>query len=203
MYIDYSKLWKLLIDRDMTRTDLASLTGISSRVMAKLSKNETVTTDTIARICSELNCGVADIMECVSEQNISLYRRFLSFGETVDESETCKTVVFHDGSRKYKVYASKKSAAKNTHIHCDKNGTVYWEQLYILGGISSPQSERIVLVKPEREADEVTIVLIKGKPGVITGLDENGFVSASRQLKNDSDIYVMSQAAFKTFTIKE
>ena len=45
MYIDYSKLWKLLIDKGMSKTDLLNLTGISSRVLAKLSKNQTVTTE--------------------------------------------------------------------------------------------------------------------------------------------------------------
>ena len=62
MYIDYSNLWKLLIDKGMTKSDLIELTGISSRVLAKLSKNETVTTDTIARICTALNCDVGDIV---------------------------------------------------------------------------------------------------------------------------------------------
>ena len=54
MYIAYSKLWKLLIDKGISKTDLMELTGMSSRVLAKLSKNETVTTDTVARICSAL-----------------------------------------------------------------------------------------------------------------------------------------------------
>ena len=62
MYINYSKLWKLLIDKNMSKTELMEITGISSRVLAKLSKNETVTTDTIVRICSALNCDVCDIM---------------------------------------------------------------------------------------------------------------------------------------------
>ena len=76
MYIDYSNLWKLLIDKDMSKTDLIALTGISSRVLAKLSKNETVTTDTIARICTALDCNVSDIMECVSESSLSVYAAY-------------------------------------------------------------------------------------------------------------------------------
>ena len=63
MYMDYSKLWKLLVDKSMSKTDLMEITGISSRVLAKLSKNETVTTDTIARICFALNCDVGDILK--------------------------------------------------------------------------------------------------------------------------------------------
>ena len=76
MYIDYSKLWKLLIDKNMSKTDLIDITGISSRVLAKLSKNETITTDTIARICSALHCDVSDIMECVSEDRLSAYAAY-------------------------------------------------------------------------------------------------------------------------------
>jgi DNA (cytosine-5)-methyltransferase 1 len=66
--MDYSKLWKLLIDKGMSKTDLLSLTGISSRVLAKLSKNETVTTDTLARICAALECNVGDIMDATKQE---------------------------------------------------------------------------------------------------------------------------------------
>jgi hypothetical protein len=55
--------------------------------------------------------------------------------------------------------------------------------------------------KPTREKGEIVIVLIKGKPGCICGLDENGFVSSRNTLKNETDIYVMSAAAFKTFEL--
>ena len=83
MYIDYSKLWKLLIDKGMSKTDLLELTGISSRVLAKLSKNETVTTDTIARICTALRCDVGDIMECVSEERLSIYGHYKKYGKCI------------------------------------------------------------------------------------------------------------------------
>lgn len=199
MYIDYSKLWKLLIDKNITKTDLLELTGISSRVLAKLSKNETVTTDTIARICSALNCDVSSIMECVAEDKMTIYNHYRQFGETIDESELYKTVSFSAKGQKFVVYASKKSATKATHIHCKNNQTVYWEQLYILGGMSGPQHEEYVFIKPKRKNDEIVIVLIKGKPGIITGLDEGIFISSRNKLKTKNDIYVMSESAFKLF----
>ncbi|MBQ4575609.1 MAG: helix-turn-helix transcriptional regulator [Clostridia bacterium] len=199
MYIDYSKLWKLLIDKDMTKTDLMNITGMSTRVLAKLSKNETVTTDTIVRICAALKCDVSDIMECVTDDRMTLYHRFNHFGKTIDENDLYKTVIFNDDIQQYKVYVSKKAATKSTHIHCKDNRTIYWEQLYPFGGISTPQREEYPLVKPQREKDEIVIVLIKGKPAIITGLDVNGFVSAHSFIKERSDIYVMSQAAFKLF----
>ncbi len=63
MGISYNKLWKLLIDKDMNKTDLRSLAHLSSGTIAKLGKNENVTTDVLVRICSTLECDLSDIME--------------------------------------------------------------------------------------------------------------------------------------------
>lgn len=61
--VSYKKLWKLLIDKDMKRKDLREATGISTASMAKLSKNENLTTDVLLRICDTLKCDISDIME--------------------------------------------------------------------------------------------------------------------------------------------
>ena len=63
MAISYKKLWKLLIDKDLKKKDLPKLVGISSATVTKLSKNETVNTDILERICTALQCDIADIME--------------------------------------------------------------------------------------------------------------------------------------------
>lgn len=63
MTISYKKLWKLLIDMDMKKKDLQMKAKISPASIAKLSKNENVTTDVLLKICKALNCDVADIME--------------------------------------------------------------------------------------------------------------------------------------------
>lgn len=199
MYIDYSKLWKLLVDKSMSKTDLMEITGISSRVLAKLSKNETVTTDTIARICSALRCDVGDIMECASEDRLSVYAAYKKHGECVEENDALRTIQFSASGQVYKVYQSKQTATKSTHIHCKEDGAVYWENFYAIGTVSVT-SEKTLLVKPCRKNNETVIVLIKGKPAVITGLDENGFVSSRGIRKNKSDIYVMSETAFKLFS---
>ncbi len=199
MYMDYSGLWKLLIDRNMTKADLMELTGISSRVIAKLSKNETVTTDTIARICGALQCGVCDVMECVSEDRMSVYSAYRKFGKTVDKNELYRTVVFSKNGQNYVVYTTNATATKATHIDCRENGTVYWEQYYPFGSMTGPTRVESVLIKPLRQKDTVPIVVIKGKPAVITGLDEGMFVSAHGKLKTDTDVYVMSEHAFKLF----
>ena len=63
MAISCKKLWHLLIDRDMKKQDLQKLSGLSPASMAELSKGDTVTTDTLVKICRALNCDVSDIME--------------------------------------------------------------------------------------------------------------------------------------------
>ncbi len=65
MEVSYKKLWKLLIDRDLKKTDLRIMTGISTTTLAKLGKDENVSTEILAKICSALNCDVGDIMEFI------------------------------------------------------------------------------------------------------------------------------------------
>lgn len=61
----YKRLWKLLIDRDMNKTDLQDLAGVSPATIAKLGRGGNVTTDVLARICQAMNCDIADICEVV------------------------------------------------------------------------------------------------------------------------------------------
>lgn len=61
MIITFKPLWKLLIDRDMTREDLRQATGLSPATIAKLGKDGNVTTDVLTRICQALHCDVGDI----------------------------------------------------------------------------------------------------------------------------------------------
>ena len=67
MAISYKKLWKLLIDRDLKKKDLVQKAGLSSYTLNKLNKGETVTSETLAKICVALNCSFDDIMELVEE----------------------------------------------------------------------------------------------------------------------------------------
>ena len=68
MRISYKKLWKLLIDRDMMKKDLAKDAGISTASIAKLVRNENVNTDILLRICSALKCDISDILEIVVDE---------------------------------------------------------------------------------------------------------------------------------------
>lgn len=67
MGMSYNKLWKLLIDKKMKKSDLRKRAGISSSSLAKLTKDENVTTEVLAKICQELQCNIADIMEFVPD----------------------------------------------------------------------------------------------------------------------------------------
>ena len=69
MKISYKKLWKLLIDRDMMKKDLAEKAGISNASIAKLGRNENVITDILLKICVALGCDVADILEIVPDES--------------------------------------------------------------------------------------------------------------------------------------
>ncbi|AVL43774.1 MULTISPECIES: helix-turn-helix domain-containing protein [Enterococcus] len=64
--MSYKKLWKLLIDRDMSKKDLAELADLSQYTISKLNNSGTVTTETLTKICIALNCDVGDICEVVA-----------------------------------------------------------------------------------------------------------------------------------------
>lgn len=70
MAISYKKLWKLLIDRDMKKSELQELANVSASSIAKLGKNENVNTDILVRICKALNCELEDIMELTEVEGV-------------------------------------------------------------------------------------------------------------------------------------
>lgn len=65
MITSYKKLWKLLIDKDLKKKDLAQMANISNYTIAKLTRGENVTTDVLGKICKALNCSIEDIMEFI------------------------------------------------------------------------------------------------------------------------------------------
>ena len=67
MVLCYNRLWKLLIDRGMTRTQMRLAAGISTTTLAKLSKGEDVNTSILVKICDALGCGIRDIVDSVPE----------------------------------------------------------------------------------------------------------------------------------------
>ena len=68
MTLSYNKLWKLLIDKGMTKTEMRLKADISTATLAKLGKNETVSMEVLLKICKVLECNVGDIMDVINEE---------------------------------------------------------------------------------------------------------------------------------------
>lgn len=68
MTLNYNKLWKLLIDKGMTKTEMRLKADISTTTLAKLGKNETVSMEVLLKICKVLDCNVGDIMDVINEE---------------------------------------------------------------------------------------------------------------------------------------
>lgn len=68
MAVSYKKLWKLLIDKDMKKSQLEKEAKITHYAMTKLSKGRDVSTDVLKKICDTLDCSVDDIMEFISDE---------------------------------------------------------------------------------------------------------------------------------------
>lgn len=67
MAVDYSKLWKLLIDRKMSKSQLKDIAHISTNAVAKLGKNEKVSMETLEKICFALECNIEDVVEIMRD----------------------------------------------------------------------------------------------------------------------------------------
>lgn len=63
MEISYNRLFKLLIDKGMKKTEFAKVAGLTPGTLAKLSKNQTVSMDSLIKICATLDCSFDDIVE--------------------------------------------------------------------------------------------------------------------------------------------
>ena len=68
MTVNYNKLWKKLIDLEMSRTQMRLKAGISTKQLAKLGKNENVNTEILVKICEALGCNVDEIMDVVEQK---------------------------------------------------------------------------------------------------------------------------------------
>ena len=68
MSVCYDKLWKILIDKRMNRTDLKDMAGISFNVLAKMGKGETVSLESLHKICKTLKCNIGDIVEFADDE---------------------------------------------------------------------------------------------------------------------------------------
>ena len=68
MAVIYNKLWKLLIDKKMKRTEMQRLAGISGNVLSRMGKDEYVSMESIEKICTLLRCDIGDVMEIIPSE---------------------------------------------------------------------------------------------------------------------------------------
>ena len=69
MIVNYNKLWKLMIDRNLKKKDLTAMAGITTHAMAKMGKGENVSTEVLGKICAALECNIEDIVEFIPDEN--------------------------------------------------------------------------------------------------------------------------------------
>ena len=74
MAVCYNKLWKLLIDRGLNKTQLCKEANITTNAMARLGRNEDVRVDVLVKICTVLNCTVDDILEIIPASDLQRRR---------------------------------------------------------------------------------------------------------------------------------
>ena len=67
MAISYNKLWKLLVDRKMSKADLRKAAEIAPNTVTKMRKDEPVSIDVLLRVCEQLDCNIGDMMDVCKE----------------------------------------------------------------------------------------------------------------------------------------
>ena len=70
MAVSYNKLWKLLIDKNMTKTDLRLKADIGTATLVKLGKNQTVSMDVLMRICEVLCCNISEVVDILPAEDV-------------------------------------------------------------------------------------------------------------------------------------
>ena len=70
MSVSYSRLWKLLIDKNINKSQLRDAAGISTNAVAKLGRNEAVSLDTLEKVCCALDCNIEDVLEFVKVSEV-------------------------------------------------------------------------------------------------------------------------------------
>ena len=90
------------------------------------------------------------------------------------------------------LYVSKKRTTKRAHIHCTESGDVIWEQFYPFGGMSRPSRENKYILKPQCDKNAITVVIIRGTPGNMTGLD-NAIFKSHLAAPEKNNVYLMTE----------
>ena len=87
------------------------------------------------------------------------------------------------------LYVSRKRATKATHIHCTESGDIIWEQFYPFGGMSRPSREKKYVLKPTCDKTAISVVIIRGNPSVVVGLD--GLIKSHNNTPETNKVFLM------------
>ena len=87
MAVSYNNLWKLLIDKNMNKTELRMKTSISSSTMAKLTNQEMVAMPILEKICAQLDCNIGDIMQFVNLEDVRVKMLSAKQEENINEQK--------------------------------------------------------------------------------------------------------------------
>ena len=68
MAVSYKKIWKVLIDKEMKKTDLIKEAGITSNILARMGNNQYIALDSLEKICIALKCDIGDVVEFIKEK---------------------------------------------------------------------------------------------------------------------------------------
>ena len=99
---------------------------------------------------------------------------------------------FNHKGESLNIYLSHKRARNSTHIHCTESGDIIWEWFYPFGGMSRPAREKKYALKPICDKNAITIVIIRGTPGNIIGLD-NGIFKSHLAIPERNNVYLMTE----------
>lgn len=202
MYVSYERLWNLLVSRGINKTQLMEMTGISSRTLSKLSKNQTVTTDTLLSICDALGCDFMDIMEAKSgDEKKSFFATFKSDKLLVSKTQHTNTFFLNYRGKDYTIIKTRKIANKHTFIACTEGG-VLWEQFFPVG-ISPAKESLLIARKGFQVKNSLAVLVISGEPNHIKNLGEYGYLSKLQTHRSPDDVIVLTESEFKKFEVKE
>lgn len=193
MSVSYKKLWKLLVDKEMTKTELRTATGITTTALAKLGRDESVNLDILVKICQYLECDIGDIMEITENTKPSFYKAFTQKAVLVDENELLRIYQLQYEGESYAVKVTKKTADKNTVIYC-QNDTVVWEQLDPTK-ISAKGDKTVLTKRSLFKKESNTLLVVSGKPADI--INENG--ATAKKTAKGMGLTVLPQHEFKKY----
>ena len=87
------------------------------------------------------------------------------------------------------LYVGRKRATKSTHIHCTEGGDIIREKFYPFGGMSRPAREKKYVLKPVCDKAAISVVIIRGIPGMIVGLD--GLIKSHNNVPEPNKVFLM------------